>query len=80
MHGVASQVNLKLTEEVKQGGLGVMTAAIFLAGEMAGSGVLALPAAMLGTGLKRGKGALYCYCVKMTVDRSLIVMYCTNYI
>ena len=32
------------------GGLGVMTAAIFLAGEMAGSGVLALPAAMLGTG------------------------------
>ena len=51
MHGVASQVNLKLTEEVKQGGLGVMTAAIFLAGEMAGSGVLALPAAMLGTGL-----------------------------
>jgi len=50
VHGVASQVNLKLTEEVKQGGLGVMTAAIFLAGEMAGSGVLALPAAMLGTG------------------------------
>ena len=30
-------------------GLGVLTAAIFLAGEMAGSGVLALPAAMIGT-------------------------------
>jgi len=34
----------------KQGGLGILTAAIFLSGEMAGSGVLALPAAMLGTG------------------------------
>ena len=34
----------------RRGGLGVVTAAIFLAGEMAGSGVLALPAAMLGTG------------------------------
>ena len=31
-------------------GLGVITAAIFLAGEMAGSGVLALPNAMAGTG------------------------------
>merc|ERR1719295_815268 len=42
---------LEVTKEVvKQGGLGVITAAIFLAGEMAGSGVLALPAAMLGTG------------------------------
>ena len=30
--------------------LGVITAAIFLAGEMAGSGVLALPAALIGTG------------------------------
>jgi len=35
---------------VKQGGLGLITAAVFLAGEMAGSGVLALPAAMKGTG------------------------------
>ena len=33
-----------------KGGLGVATAAIFLAGEMAGSGVLALPYAILGTG------------------------------
>ena len=32
------------------GGLGVMSAAILLAGEMAGSGVLALPLAMVGTG------------------------------
>ena len=31
-------------------GLGVITAAVFLAGEMAGSGVLALPFAMTGTG------------------------------
>ena len=29
-------------------GLGIMTATIFLAGEMAGSGVLALPAALKG--------------------------------
>jgi len=51
VHGVASSANLqKISGEVKQGGLGVLTAAIFLAGEMAGSGVLALPNAMLGTG------------------------------
>ena len=31
-------------------GLGVLTAAVFLAGEMAGSGVLALPSALLSTG------------------------------
>ena len=31
-------------------GLGVTTAAIFLSGEMAGSGILALPHALLGTG------------------------------
>ena len=37
-------------EVVKKRGLGIITAAIFLAGEMAGSGVLALPAAMVGTG------------------------------
>ena len=37
-------------EEIREHGLGVITAAIFLAGEMAGSGVLALPAAMIGTG------------------------------
>ena len=33
-----------------QGGLGIITAAIFLSGEMAGSGVLALPASFVGTG------------------------------
>ena len=33
-------------------GLGVVMAAVFLAGEMAGSGVLAMPAAMIGTGEK----------------------------
>ena len=38
---------------MKHGGLGILTAAIFLAGEMAGSGVLALPAAMIGTGKKK---------------------------
>ena len=39
-------------ELVKQtGGLSVLTATIFLAGEMAGSGVLALPNAMVGTGI-----------------------------
>ena len=32
------------------GGLGVLSAAVLLAGEMAGSGVLALPNAMIGTG------------------------------
>ena len=31
-------------------GLGVTTASIFLAGEMAGSGVLALPSAVVQTG------------------------------
>ena len=33
-----------------KGGLSILTASIFLAGEMAGSGVLALPNAILGTG------------------------------
>ena len=37
-------------KDIREHGLGVITAAIFLAGEMAGSGVLALPAAMIGTG------------------------------
>lgn len=36
--------------EAVKGGLTILTAAIFLAGEMAGSGVLALPYAILGTG------------------------------
>ena len=38
-------------QDVAAHGLGVITAAIFLAGEMAGSGVLALPSAMEGTGI-----------------------------
>ncbi|XP_023326958.1 amino acid transporter ANT1 isoform X2 [Eurytemora carolleeae] len=38
------------TSQAVKGGLGIATAAIFLAGEMAGSGVLALPYALLGTG------------------------------
>jgi len=50
VHGVASSANLQISGEVKKGGLGILTAAIFLAGEMAGSGVLALPNAMVGTG------------------------------
>ena len=50
VHGVASSANLQIPQDVKKGGLGVLTAAIFLAGEMAGSGVLALPNAMVGTG------------------------------
>ena len=33
-------------------GLGIVTASIFLAGEMAGSGVLALPSAIVLTGNK----------------------------
>ena len=37
-------------EEAGRTGLGVVTAAVFLAGEMAGSGVLALPGALLSTG------------------------------
>ena len=38
-------------KEVAEHGLGVITAAVFLAGEMAGSGVLAIPSAMVGTGI-----------------------------
>ena len=34
-------------------GLGIVTASIFLAGEMAGSGVLALPSAVVSTGWKQ---------------------------
>ena len=53
VHGVASSANLQISGEVKKGGLGILTAAIFLAGEMAGSGVLALPNAMVGTGKRK---------------------------
>jgi len=49
VQGVPEKLELG-KEAVKQGGLGVITAAIFLSGEMAGSGVLALPAAFIGTG------------------------------
>jgi hypothetical protein len=34
----------------RAGGLGLFTAVIFLSGEMAGSGVLSLPKALVGTG------------------------------
>jgi len=37
-------------QDIREHGLGIITATIFLAGEMAGTGVLALPAAMKGTG------------------------------
>ena len=52
VHGVSlDRINLnKKKEVVTHGGLGVITAGVFLAGEMAGSGVLALPGAMVGTG------------------------------
>ena len=50
----ANPEKVQVTKEVvKHGGLGILTAAIFLSGEMAGSGVLALPAAMIGTGEHR---------------------------
>ena len=53
MHGVSSEkLNLPINKEaaITHGGLGIITAGVFLAGEMAGSGVLALPFAMMGTG------------------------------
>ena len=40
-------------------GLGIATASIFLAGEMAGSGVLALPSAVVSTGWKQYEYAKY---------------------
>ena len=55
VHGVSvDRISLsKAAAAVTQGGLGVITAGVFLAGEMAGSGVLALPFAMAGTGGER---------------------------
>ena len=52
---------LEMEREAAKHGLGVITAAIFLAGEMAGSGVLALPFAMVGTGKKLNKIYLNVY-------------------
>ena len=55
MHGVShDKLNSLLNKEaaITHGGLGIITAGVFLAGEMAGSGVLALPYAMLGTGMR----------------------------
>ena len=50
-----TEIDKRLREhDVAEYGLGVITAAIFLAGEMAGSGVLALPSAMVGTGMNKG--------------------------
>jgi len=43
-------IGAKSDQQAVKGGLTIATAAIFLAGEMAGSGVLALPYALLGTG------------------------------
>ena len=40
-------------------GLGIATASIFLAGEMAGSGVLALPSAVVSTGWKQYQCTVY---------------------
>ena len=42
---------MELDQAAAKHGLSVITAALFLAGEMAGSGVLALPGAMVGTGM-----------------------------
>ena len=39
-----------MIEENSKQGLGIVMAAIFLAGEMAGTGVLAFPYATIGTG------------------------------
>ena len=52
VHGVSHErLGLPINKQaVTHGGLGVITAGVFLAGEMAGSGVLALPFAMVGTG------------------------------
>ena len=47
---VPEQEKMAMEKQAPKHGLGVITAAIFLAGEMAGSGILALPAAMVGTG------------------------------
>ena len=48
----SDKINLVVSDEsqVQVYGLGIATAAIFLAGEMAGSGVLALSSAVVLTG------------------------------
>ena len=48
--GVVTGSCYGMLQVVTHGGLGIITAGVFLAGEMAGSGVLALPFAMVGTG------------------------------
>ena len=48
--GVVTGSCYGMVQVVTHGGLGIITAGVFLAGEMAGSGVLALPFAMVGTG------------------------------
>ena len=42
--------SIKAGEIIKEHGLSVFMAAVFLAGELAGSGALKLPAALVGTG------------------------------
>ena len=54
----------EMEREAAKHGLGVITAAIFLAGEMAGSGVLALPFAMIGTGQHLNSKLYYIYCTQ----------------
>ncbi|XP_052811305.1 uncharacterized protein LOC128238973 isoform X1 [Mya arenaria] len=44
------QVDLESMDVEKIGGLGIVTCAVFIVGEIAGSGVLALPAAVEGSG------------------------------
>ena len=59
-------------------GLGVVSAAILLAGEMAGSGVLALPAAMLGTGQPPLYGHVYSVCAGGALGMALIITFTIN--
>ena len=49
-------------------GLGIATASIFLAGEMAGSGVLALPSAVVSTGWKQYEYAKYLLQITVLIE------------
>ena len=52
-------------------GLGIATASIFLAGEMAGSGVLALPSAVVSTGWKQYENAIYLQHISDIYNRNI---------
>ena len=56
----------------------MVSAAILLAGEMAGSGVLALPAAMLGTGQPPLYGHVYSVCAGGALGMALIITFTIN--